>query len=135
MKYTPKQVGAQPGRATWKFEVNNKVIYRLRNRDALNFYWANRDQDVFNAYVRTKEGWQFVLRHDPSQLCQCGKPYDDTPNGEPFRFQEPVLEYTIEELTKLMHSPVLCMMCYYRGEIKAGRWAPKYVRQRLGLES
>jgi hypothetical protein len=137
MKYTKRKFKrSDPGRVTWKFVLENNVIYRLRNDDALKIWWDLRDRKAVTVYSRGRTGgWDFVVEHVPSDKCNCGKYYDDTPNGEPFKFQEHPLEYTIVELTKTMRSPILCMMCYYKGEIEHGRWAPKSVRDQLGLET
>ncbi len=124
-----------PGYATWKFVINGKIIYRHKNADALKYYWNNRDQYSFTVYVRTKNGWEFVARRQLSDRCQCGRSYDETANGEVFRFQEHPLVMTIKALSELMSSPILCQVCYYKRELKEGRWAPKYVKKQLGLET
>lgn len=126
----------KPGYATWKFVTKDKVIYKVRNYDALRLYLDYRDLYALTIYVRTKEkGWKLVVSRTPTDKCQCGRYYTDTPNGEPFMYQEYPTEYTIVVLSELMRSPTLCIMCYYRVELKEGRWAPKYVRQQLGLET
>lgn len=135
MKYTKNFKFVESGHATWKFQLGERLIYRVKNIDALRLYWELRDRKSFSVYVRTINGWEYVATHNPSDHCICGRAYDDTPNGEQFKFQEHPLEYTIAAMTDLMKSPVLCQVCYYRGELKAGRWAPKHVRKQLGLET
>lgn len=135
MKSTKNFKEVKPGRATWKFQLGERLIYRVKNYDALKLYWELRDRKPFIVYVRTQQGWEYVATHEPSEYCICGRAYDDTPNGESFRFQEHPLEWTIDAMTVTMKSPVLCQLCYYRGELKAGRWAPKHVQKQLGLET
>jgi hypothetical protein len=127
--------GYKAGHAVWKFQFKTNVIYRNKNHHALKLYWNNRDRNVFSVYVRSLEGWKFVVNHTPSEKCKCGREYNDTPNGESFRFQAHPLVFTIESVSNVMCSPTLCMICYYTQELKKGRWAPKHVKKTLGLET
>lgn len=129
------KTGYKKGHAVWKFQFEKKLVYRNKNRDALKLFWKARDVQPFNIYVRTLNGWRLVASHVPSERCVCGREYDDTPNGETFRFQSHPLVYTIESISETMSSPTLCMICYYREELKEGRWAPKHVKRELGLET
>lgn len=101
----------------------------------MSYYWKNRDGHSFSVYVRTINGWEFVASRTLSDKCQCGRSYDDTANGEVFKFQEHPLVNTIEAISALIRSPTLCQVCYYKIELKEGRWAPKYVKRQLGLET
>ena len=120
---------------TWKFTFPDRIMYLERNRAAMGFYWRNRDVHSFKIEVRSqKGGWDFVTHIVPSDTCKCGRSYE-IENGELFKFQPELLIATIAEMTKIMLSPVLCQICYYKGELEAGRWAPKNVKRELGLES
>lgn len=123
------------GYVTWKFVFTDRVIYRLKNYDALQVYKYYRNTQPFTVYFQARKGWELVTSCEPSDYCQCGRSYTDTPNGEPFQFQDHPLEFTIRALAELMKSPVLCIVCYYKDELKHGRWAPLYVRKILGLET
>jgi hypothetical protein len=118
-----------------KYIIGEFFVYRVRNYDALKIYWSIRDKKPFDIFVRTLNGWELVTTNVPSDICNCGRRYDQTPNNEIFKFQEHPLEYTIEALRQTMSSPVLCMICYYKGELEKGRWAPKYVKKEIGLET
>ena len=129
-----EKTGYKRGHAVWRFNLPNKRIHRNTNADALKWYWSARDIESFIAYVRTVEGWKKVVSSSPAEQCGCGRAYDNTPSGEPFRFQEHQLVYTIESVSSVMCSPVLCMVCYYKNELNEGRWAPRFVKRELGLE-
>lgn len=124
-----------PGHAAWKFVTKDKIIYRQSNVHAMKFYWDNRDWHSFRIYVRTPRGWEFVHNHVRTDKCQCGRFYDDNSSGQVFKFQEPPLVHNIKAMSITMRSPILCQICYYKGELKAGRWAPQYVKRQLRLES
>lgn len=119
----------------WKFIYDDKLVYRNTNYSALKFFNYLRDsKPYFTVYNVTRKGWELVVTRTFSDTCNCGRKYDDTPNGELFRFQESPVDLTTKSARQYMCDPLPCMICYYKSEIKAGRWAPKYVRQ-LGLET
>lgn len=130
-----EDTGYQKGHTVWRFHTRDRVIYRNSHRHALKFYWDIRDRYPFSAYVRTVNGWQFVVSRSPAEMCICGREFTDTPNKEPFKYQTAPLVYTIGSVSTTMQSPTLCMVCYYGNELKQGRWAPRFVRQQLGLEN
>jgi hypothetical protein len=135
MKHSKTKYPHTPGYAVWKFVLGTKFVYRARNHDALKLYWQIRDRKSFDVYVRTTNGWEFVTTNIPSETCNCGRRYDQTPTGESFKFQEHPLVYSIEAMRATISSPTLCMICYYKGELNKGRWAPKYVKKEIGLET
>jgi hypothetical protein len=125
-----------PGYAVWKFVTEKVVIYRKKNYDALKWYWKYRDVEPFTVYVRSRsDGWDLVTVNTPSDRCQCGRLYTDNATNEPFKFQDHPLVLNIKTISETMSSPMLCQICYYKGELQKGRWAPKYVKQQLGLET
>jgi hypothetical protein len=124
-----------PGHAAWKFVFKDMVVYRNRNREAPRYYWKYRDRQSFTVYARGHSGgWEFVTENIPLDKCPCGGAFE-TSNGEIFRYQEYPLVNTIDSISAMMNSPVLCQICYYKGELKAGRWAPRSVKKHLGLET
>lgn len=134
MGYLEKR-GIKPGMAVWKFVHKDSVIYRNSNNDALKYFWRIRDIKDAAVYARTPKGWEYVFTSQPRAECGCGRQYDDTPNGEEFRWQDPgKFNRTMEDVRKIMTGPVLCMICYYKEEYYAGRWAPKFVKQQLRLD-
>jgi hypothetical protein len=132
-----EQYGYEEGHAIWKFHFPGKVVYRNKNRHALQLYYKERDWQQFDIYTRNSAGgWKLVAHNRPSKTCQCGRYYDDNPYGEMFKYQSTAFtSSTIEGMTQIMLSPVLCMLCYYKLEYDAGRFCPKLVKQELGLDS
>jgi len=124
-----------PGQAVWKFVSPDRVVYRNSNASALKYFWQIRDKEEIVIYARLPTGWEYVFTSQPRERCACGRDYDDTPSGETFRWQEPgKFNKTIKDVISIMKQPVLCMICYYGKEYKAGRFCPKYVKQQLGLD-
>ncbi len=127
--------GYKRGQAVWKFVLPKAVIYRNKHAHALKLFWEIRDREPFKLYVRTSKGWEFGVEHTPRDKCICGREYNDNPSKEVFRFQQQPAGLTIENVIKTISEPALCQVCYYKLELKAGRWAPKYVKRVLGLET
>jgi hypothetical protein len=127
--------GYKEGMAVWKFVLPKAVIYRNKHNHALKLFWEIRDRWSFKLWVRTPNGWEFAVEHTPRDKCICGREYDDNPSKEPFRFQQPPDILDTANVIKTISEPALCQICYYKAELKAGRWAPKNVKRTLGLET
>lgn len=125
---------AEPGHAAWRFTLPNKIMYFVSNSAAWKYYCSNIDYGSFKIEARTNKGWKYVTTYNASDTCQCGRSFV-LQNGETFRYQDPPVPLSISGLSEVFNSPVLCIICYYKGELKAGRWAPKLVKRELGLET
>jgi|ERR1044072_2128978 hypothetical protein len=121
--------------AKWKMHYEGKTIYCDNDSRALKSYWFLRDRFPFEAYYLDDDVWQFVVRRRPSTQCECGRDYDDAPDKKPFIFQHRPEIVTLESAIQTMRSPGLCIVCYYSNELNEGRWAPKFVKRKLGLET
>lgn len=119
---------------SWRFTVDGRIIYFETNLAAWKYYSWKRDVASFKIEARTNQGWKYVTNYIISDSCQCGRSYT-LANDEIFRFQEAPAPLTIALMSETFCSPLLCIMCYYKNELKVGRWAPKAIRRELGLET
>ncbi len=123
------------GHAVWRFTLPNQaIIYINSHREAWKYYYRNLDSGSFKIEARTRQGWIYVASYVANDTCHCGRSFT-MQNGEIFRHQDPPIPFTVSGLSEVFNSPVLCVICYYKGELKAGRWAPKMVKRELGLET
>jgi hypothetical protein len=122
-----------PGHAVWRFKTSKVVIYRNSNRGAVQWFYANLNEN-FSIWTRNREGgWSYVCDNIVADRCNCGRLYTDTFNGLEFRWRDNsfAVSTTVEDCKEIFQAPDLCQVCYYRNELKAGRFCPKWVKQQL----
>ena len=123
----------QAGHAIWKFQNKDKIIYRNSNKSAVKWFYANIEKN-FSIWTRSREGgWEYICTNMPSDRCSCGRLYTDTHNGLEFRWRDNAftVSTTVEDCKEIFQAPDLCQVCYYKGELKAGRFCPKWVKQQI----
>lgn len=127
---------SKPGHTVWKFVFDHGVYYRNSNAAAMKYFYDSSEQ-TFNIYVRTKNGWEWVSQYVYSDYCGCGRAYTDTFNGLEFKYRDALLlpYKTIEQCIEIFNLPLLCQICYYSLEYRAGRFCPKWVKKQIGVES
>lgn len=124
---------AKSGHAVWKFKSPNWVMYKNSNPGAVSWFY-NRIEENFSIWLRNREGgWIYVCDNVVSDRCDCGRLYTDTHNGLEFKWKDNsfAISTTVEDCKKIFQAPTLCQVCYYKGELAAGRWCPKWVKQQL----
>jgi hypothetical protein len=91
---------------------------------------SRRYKETFDIYARVDGEWIYCYHNELILHCRCGRDY----NG--FRFRASFMDNprTLEDQLTWLKLPVLCMVCYYQGEILKGNWAPAEVHKELGLE-
>lgn len=125
----------QPGHAVWKFRKakDGAIFYRNTNKHAVAWFYRNQGQP-FSIWTRSREGgWEYVCDNTLSDRCECGRLYTDTHNGLEFKWRDNAfaVSTTVEDCKKIFQTPYLCQVCYYKGELNAGRFCPKWVKQQL----
>jgi len=121
-----------PGHAVWKFVFDGIPYYRNSNISAVKYFYDS-DHKSFSIYVRLNDGWKWVVDHNISDRCRCGRLYTDSFNGREFKWQDSLLKpaKTIEDCIAIFQTPVLCQICHYTNEYNAGRWCPKWVKAQI----
>jgi hypothetical protein len=91
---------------------------------------------TIEARIPEDNRWEKVHTTSTSNHCRCGRPYADPVTNTEFRFRDSLMDNpnTMYERIRWIQLPVLCQFCYYQRAILRGEWAPKKVRQELGLE-
>lgn len=116
----------------WKIIIDDKYIYVERNSAMANFFNKNSHREML-IYSRSKiSGWDLVADYKPSEICKCGRRYDYSEDGNPVRIY-PFFQFTkkIVEVTELILLTPQCSICYYSAEHNAGRFCPRWVKERL----
>lgn len=101
--------------------VHNGIV-RKGITNAVKFYNIHSEEPM----TIYKDG-ELILDYTPSDYCGCGRSYDDNPSGKVFKFKNDLLQH---DQVKILQTPVVCMICYYENELAAGRWAPKYIKNK-----
>lgn len=125
----------QAGHAVWKFKFHDtgNVYYRNSNASAVRYFYRNEDRS-FSIWTRSREeGWEYVCDNYVSDRCNCGRLYTDTFNGLEFRWRDSLFSVStrVKDCKEIFQAPSLCQICYYKIEYSAGRFCPKWVKQKL----
>jgi hypothetical protein len=127
---------ARSGHATWKFKYpDGRIYYRNSNKTAVGWFYQNC-KEAFSIWTRCREGgWEYVCDNIVATRCQCGRLFTDTFNGLEFKWRDNMFSSstTVEDCKKIFQAQDLCQVCYYKSELEAGRFCPKWVKQQLNM--
>ena len=125
---------ARSGHAVWKFKYpDGSTYYRNSHKTAVGWFYQNIGKQ-FSIWTRRQEGgWEYVCDNIVSDRCQCGRLFTDTFNGLEFRWRDNVFSSstTVEDCKEIFQAQDLCQVCYYKNELDAGRFCPKWVKKQL----
>lgn len=102
-----------------QFQLMKSLIQRQEWQDYKIYHWNDQ--------------WQLVYTNEVDNTCGCGRSYGNRSEGTEFMLRLASDTSTPEKAISWLESPILCKFCYYSNEIKLGNWAPRAVKEELGL--